>query len=90
MEDQASSGLGHHCHPHGSPLFLLMSISSVASHLPPPVKQVSVGAPSVSSPAPFDSLRTPSPAEIPVEAPSFGQSNPRVHGVLRPGPRHWG
>ena len=80
MEGQASSGtrasssspqvstLLAHVHPSDCPP------GPCHAHLP--LKQVSTGVPFSLLPSPFDSPRTPSPAEMPKEAPSLGTEQP--------------
>lgn len=73
MEGQASSGIrASSSSPRVSTLLAHVHPSdcSPLPHLP--VKQVSAGAPFSLLPSPFDSPRTPSPAEIPMEAPGLG------------------
>ena len=74
--DRPAQELGHHRRPHGSPLFLLMSIHLTVPSSPPPRKAGLSWGPLCLLPSPFDCLRTPSPAEIPVEAPSLGTEQP--------------
>ena len=80
MEGQASSG---NRASSSSPQVSTLLAHVHSSDCPPgpchahlPLKQVSAGVPFSLLPSPFDSPRTPSPAEMPKEAPSLGTKQP--------------